>query len=81
MTEITIRSSNAAALKKLAELVKLFDFEVVVKNDSAAETTQDENLPITPAAKNADVLALAGIWKGRKITQQDLREKAWGGRL
>lgn len=81
MTEITIRSSNTAALKKLAELVKLFDFEVVVKNEIGEEANQDEALPITPAAKNADVLALAGIWKGRKITQQELREKAWGGRL
>lgn len=79
MTEITIRSSNAAAIKKLAELVKLLDFEVVVKNGAIAEFP--EELPITPAVKYADILALAGIWKGRKITQQELREKAWGGRL
>jgi hypothetical protein len=81
MTEITIRSSNAAALKKLAELVKLFDFEVIIKNDVNAHVSQSEELPITPSVKDADVLALAGIWKGRKINQQELREKAWGGRL
>jgi len=81
MTEITIRSSNTAALKKLAELVKLFDFEVVVKNETIEDATLDEALPITPATKDADVLALAGIWEGRKVTQQELRETAWGGRL
>lgn len=81
MTEITVRSSNEAALKKLAELIQMFDFEVIVKKNAAPAFAQEETLPVTPAVKNADVLALAGIWKGRKITQQELREKSWGGRI
>jgi hypothetical protein len=41
---------------------------------------EEDNLPITYAEK-ADVMALAGIWKGREVTIEELRKNAWGNRL
>ncbi|MEN9522275.1 MAG: hypothetical protein RL065_652, partial [Bacteroidota bacterium] len=31
-------------------------------------------------AKNPDFMAAAGIWKNNPITQEELRQKAWGNR-
>ena len=46
-----------------------------------------KHLPITFAEK-PDVLALAGVWKNKKINpdqieklQEEIRQKAWGNRL
>lgn len=88
MSEMVIRSTNIEALQKLAELVRLFGLEVVITKDNSpvADTKQWPHLPIQFAAK-PDVLALAGIWKNRKIDlqqivslQEQLRQSAWGGR-
>lgn len=79
MKEIIIRSDNEDAIQKLAELVKLFDFEVVnVQPVSLA--SMSPKLPIN-YAKKPDFMALAGIWAGRKITLEEIREKAWGSRV
>jgi hypothetical protein len=92
MSEIIIRSTNAEALKKLAELVRFFGLEVVVVKESGVKTDTAaspvlQSLPIT-RAKKPDVLALAGIWKNKKINldqiesiQEELRQKTWGNRL
>jgi hypothetical protein len=51
---------------------------VVLQNE---KTNQDKHLPITYASLKADVTALAGIWKGKDITLEDIPKKAWGNRL
>lgn len=50
-------------------------------------TSPLQHLPITFAEK-PDVLALAGVWKNKKINpdqietlQEEIRQKAWGNRL
>lgn len=78
MTEITIRSNNNIAIQKLIDFLQLFDFQIIKKREIQVDD-EDEDLPIT-YAEEPDVLALAGIWKGRNITQEELRQKAWGDR-
>jgi hypothetical protein len=78
MTEITIRSNNNIAIQKIFEIIQLFDLQIVKKREIIADDDDDE-LPIT-YAEEPDVLALAGIWEGRNITREDLRQKAWGDR-
>ena len=79
MPEILIRSTNVDALKKLADLVRVFGFEVI----TSADTTPTKNLSHLPItfAKKPNVLALAGIWKDKNITLEQLRKDAWGDRL
>ncbi|MEO8146132.1 MAG: hypothetical protein ABI723_00780 [Bacteroidia bacterium] len=45
-----------------------------------AEEGNNSELPVS-YSKNPDALALAGIWKNKKITQTELRKKAWGNRI
>ncbi len=78
MTEITIRSNNNIAIQKLIDFLQLFDFQIIKKREIQVDD-EDEDLPIT-YAEEPDVLALAGIWEGRNITQEELRQKAWGDR-
>ena len=92
MSEMIIRSTNTEALKKIADLVRLFGLEVVFLKDNEPTiaspiTSPLQHLPITFAEK-PDVLALAGVWENKKINhdqieilQEELRQKAWGNRL
>ena len=92
MSEMIIRSTNTEALKKIADLVRLFGLEVVFLKDNETTTATPitsslQHLPITFAEK-PDVLALAGVWKNKKINpdqieklQEQIRQKAWGNRL
>ena len=77
MKEIIIRSDNEDAIQKLAELVKLFDFEVVNAPPPVSLSSDQKKLPID-YARNPNFRALAGIWEGRKITLEEIRQKAWG---
>ncbi len=72
MKAIIVRTPNEAALQKLMELLRMFDFEVepVSHRDSPSEEVAEP-----------DFMALAGLWKGRDITQESLRKEAWGGRI
>ena len=69
MKEIIVRTGNEAALQKLVELLRMFDFEV--------EQVADHTAPLEEVVK-PDFMALAGIWKDRNITQEELRQQAWG---
>ncbi len=82
MPSITIHSENIEALQQFANLVQLFDFKVIKVDIPTQKKKQIiDNLPITYAVKNANPFAMAGIWKNKKITQAELRKKAWGDRL
>jgi len=72
MKAIIVRTTNEAALAKLVELLRMFDFEV--------EPLIHRDAPVDQAAE-PDFMALAGIWKGRDITQESLRKQAWGDRI
>jgi hypothetical protein len=78
MPEITIRSNNNIAIQKLVDFLQLFDFQIIKKREVPVDD-EDEDLPID-YAEEPDFMALAGIWKGRNITQEELRQKAWGDR-
>ncbi len=58
--------------------------EMIIRSTN---TSSLKHLPIT-FAKKPDVLALAGVWKNKKIKldqietlQEEIRQKAWGNRL
>jgi hypothetical protein len=55
-----------------------YDMLVVLSNEPL-----DSNniLPISYASEKPDIKALAGIWKNKNITLEQLRKKAWGERL
>ncbi len=60
---ITVKDKHKANL--LRELLRALDFVEIVEIQPVDEANQD------------DFLALAGLWAGRDITQQSLRQQAW----
>ena len=81
MPDITITYKNEKALHALQDLSRYLDF--VVKKPVSAKKTREKNagsLPIT-FAEDPDVTALAGIWKGKDISLNDLRKNACGKRI
>jgi len=78
MPEIIIKYKTAKALNALKDLAKYFDF--VLEKPESKKAAKTSSLPIT-FAKTPDVTALAGIWKGKDISLNELRKKAWGERL
>jgi hypothetical protein len=78
-TKTKVKKNRTVTFKVPATIpVGEYDMVVVLQNE---KTNQDKHLPITYASLKADVTALAGIWKGKDITLEDIRKKAWGNRL
>ena len=81
MPEIIIKYKNEKTLAALKDFAKYFDF-VLEKPKTKKQTGNPDNSASLPIvfAEHPDVTALAGIWKGRDISLDDLRKKAWGDR-
>lgn len=67
MEQITIHISNKEKADLLLQLLRSLDFIDVVEVEDHKVTEESE----------ADFFALAGIWQGRDITQDSLRQMAW----
>jgi hypothetical protein len=78
MPEVVIKYKNSRTLQVLQDIAKYFDFVV---SDLAKSDTKKKNnsLPVS-YSENPDIKALAGIWKNKEITLEELRKKAWGNR-
>jgi hypothetical protein len=74
MPEITVKYNDDKALKALEVLAKEFDM-VLIHPEEGGNKQKKRSLPIT-FAKNPDVMALAGIWKGKEISLKEIR-KDW----
>lgn len=83
MQEVTFKFKNSKTMKALMDFAKKFDVvvekKVPIHKTKGPKSNQDQ-LPITHA-KHPDVTALAGIWKDREISLDDLRKDAWADRL
>ena len=73
MEQIIIRVKDKQKAKSLLTFLKTLEFvESVASTDMPAEKGQGEE---------ADFFALAGLWSGRDISLQSIREKAWPYRV
>ena len=80
MPEVVIKYKSEKALKALYDLAKVFDISIEKPAKITVPNNNNKQLPIT-YAQNPDVTALAGIWKGRNISLEELRKEAWGDRI
>ncbi len=66
MEQITIRIKDKHKAQWLRELLKSLDFvDLVDERNSELQ------------ADNTDFFAMAGIWQGRDISLDSIRQKAW----
>jgi len=82
MPEVTVKYKSTKALKMLENIVRYFDMviEKPVSKKGSGKNKKEAFIPIE-FAEHPDVKALAGIWKDKDISLNDLRKKAWGNRL
>ena len=79
---LALTLTDAAKLPMLLELLRHIDFVETAEASAPAQVgkeTPAEAAEETPAASAFH--ALAGIWAGRDITAEQLRQQAWGGRM
>ena len=77
MERLTIELKSNQDMEFLLELLRKFDFINSIKRENPMEKNKQGNLPIEWCKKNADIMALAGIWKNEPRTIEEIREKAW----
>jgi hypothetical protein len=71
MEQILISIKNKEKAKLLLELLKSLDFVEEVESHIQADEINNS------VAASEDFFALAGLWSGREITLDSLRQKAW----
>jgi hypothetical protein len=76
MESIVIRVKDRQKADLLMQFLKALDF---VEQVSAVD--QEANESDVAGADAAEFYALAGVWKGREVTLESLRQKAWPRQL
>ncbi len=74
MEQITIQVKNRQKARALINFLKALDFIEEV-------TTQDISLQPKGKVNDKEFFALAGLWAGRDVTLDSIRQKAWPTRL
>ncbi|MBM3124841.1 MAG: hypothetical protein FJZ87_07155 [Chloroflexi bacterium] len=70
MEQITIQVKNKQKAQALINFLKNLDFIEKV-------TTGTASLPSMDQSDEDEFFALAGLWAGREITSDSVRQKAW----
>jgi hypothetical protein len=70
MEQIVIQTRNKAKARILVELLGALDFidSLEIHSDESDATADEEE---------SDFFALAGLWEGRDITLESIRQEAW----
>ena len=77
MERLIIEVNNSKNVKVLSELLKKFDFITNIKKIKPIKKTRKNDMPIEWSKNDADIMALAGIWKNKPRSIEEIREKAW----
>jgi hypothetical protein len=70
MEQMVIHVKNREKAKLLFELLSALDFVDFIDTETEAAETHG-------LAESADFFALAGLWEGRDITLETIRQQAW----
>jgi hypothetical protein len=73
MEQILIQVKSKEKARMLLELLRALDFVELVKTSSLEEAETDTPTPET----SLDFFSLAGLWEGRDINLESIRQQAW----
>jgi hypothetical protein len=74
MEQITIQVKNKRKAQALVNFLKTLDFiEEVTASDTSTILSKNRT-------NKKDFLAMAGLWAGRDVTLDSIRQKAWPAR-
>lgn len=73
MEQIVVHVKDKAKAKVLFELLTALDFVDSVQSSE----TQEVKVALTGQDEQLDFFSLAGLWQGRDVTLESIRQKAW----
>ena len=73
MEQIIIQVKDKEKARKLFDLLTELDFVSSVMTSEVVNT----EVNATTREESSDFFSLAGIWKGREISLETIRQKAW----
>ena len=73
MEQIVVHVKDKAKAKVLFELLTALDFVDSVQSSE----TQEVKVASTVPDERSDFFSLAGLWQGRDVTLESIRQKAW----
>lgn len=76
MEQIIIRIKDKQKARRLIDLLKILDFIDSIEADDMVISMKEANL----MKEEDDFFALAGLWQGRDISQERIRQQAWPAR-
>ena len=77
MEHLLIEVNSRKNVEVLWELLRKFDFITNIEKLKPTQKKRKTDLPIEWAKSNADIMALAGIWKSKPRSIEEIREIAW----
>jgi hypothetical protein len=78
MERLIVEVKNKKNIEFLLELLRKFDFINRIEKEKPTKPTKKSeinNMPIEWSKSNADIMSLAGIWKNKPRTIEEIREK------
>lgn len=73
MERIVIQVKDRDKAAMLHHLLRMMDFIELVNED---ETSDSEEVSLQ-TQKSKDFFALAGVWSGREVSLESIRQRAW----
>jgi hypothetical protein len=77
MERLIVEVKNNKNIEFLLELLRKFEFINKIEREKPTKKSKKNNMPIEWSKSNADIMSLAGIWKNKPRTIEEIREKAW----
>lgn len=77
MEQIIVQVRDKEKAKVLLELLAALDFVDSVKTSQTTEGDSEAHPEAHPMEEEVDFFSLAGLWQGRDVTLEAIRQKAW----
>ena len=77
MERLVVEVKNNKNVDFLLELLSKFDFIHRIEKEKTAKKSKKSSMPVEWCKSKSDIMALAGIWKSKPRTIEEIREKAW----
>lgn len=74
METITIKVKSGEEAQFLIDMVRKLDFVTSIETIGSSTTSK---LPKGKFSSEKEFLSMCGLWKGRDISAEKIREKAW----
>jgi hypothetical protein len=77
MERIIVQVKDKEKARMLSEFLAALDFVSSVETGEAGEFEADSGAILVVDEESSDFFSLAGLWEGRDVSLESIRQKAW----